>query len=123
MQTAVKESLSDVIKQVLYKKRNSKDKELFLASVKDLKPASCKVKVGWHSGNAIDFACYFEKNGESEIFTEMEKGIENPEEIKHFIYGLNPKVFQFYPEMTFDELFPNQLFISFKLKRDGKIKG
>ena len=123
MQTPITETLADVIKQIFEHKRNTKARNLFVEATKNLKPASCKVKVGWRSGSAVSFDCLFEKNGNGEIFAEIEKGIENKNEIKYFIYGLNPKIFHFYPEMTFDELKPNHLFLAFKLKRDGTIKG
>ncbi len=123
METPIHETLSDVIKQVVYKKRNKKARKLFLQATTELKPDSCIVKIGWVSGKYISFNCYFEKNGNSEIFNEIEKGVENQNEIKSFIYGLNPKIFQFYPKMTFDEIKPNQLYLRFKLKRNVKIKG
>ncbi len=115
METPIHETLSDVIKQVLYKKRNKKARKLFLQATKKLKPDSCIVKVGWRSGEYISFDCYFEKNGKNEIFAEIEKGIKNHDEIKHFIYGLNPKVFHYNPKMIFDEIKPNQLYLAFKL--------
>jgi len=118
MQTPITETLADVIKQIFEHKRNTKARNLFVEATKNLKPASCKVKVGWRSGESIGFVCIFEKNGDSEIFTEIEKGIENKNEIKHFIYGLNPKIFHFNPIMSVDEFKPNQHFIEFKLIRN-----
>ncbi len=118
-----REHLADVLKQIIYTKRNTKHRNQFLEAVKDLKPASCTVKIGWQSGSAIAFNCIFEKNGDGEIFTEIEKGVENPHEITYFIYGLNPKVFHFYPKMVFDELKPNTFYVRFKLKKDAKVKG
>ena len=119
METAIKENLADVIRQVLEKKRNKKARKLFQKAVKGLKPASCKVKVGWRSGEYISFDCLFKKGNSGEIFTEIEKDIENAGEIKHFIYGLNPKKFHFNPKMVFDELKPNHFFLAFKLIRNG----
>ncbi len=85
-------------------------------------PSNCSVKIGWKSGSAISFDCVFEKNGAGDVFEEIEKGIENAGEIVFFIYGLNPKVFYYNPQLTFDELKPGKFFISFKLKRDAKVK-
>ncbi len=120
METPIVENLSDIIKQVLDEKRNTKARKQFLKATKNLKPASCKVKVGWRSGSGIVFTCLFVKDGNGELFTEIEKGIENVNEIKHFIYGLNPKKFHFNPKLVFDELKPNQFFIEFKLLRNER---
>ncbi len=122
METPIQETLSDVIKQVLNKKRNKKARKLFTKATKDLKPANCVVKIGWITGDSIGFVCMFKKKGQGEIFSEIEKGIKNPDEIKHFIYGLNPKIFHFNPKMFFDEIKSNQLFLEFKLIRNESEK-
>jgi len=117
------EKLSDVLRQIIYQRQNTKNRKLFLEATKDLKPASCKVKIGWRSGSAIAFNCIFEKNGDGDVLTEIEKGVENANEIVYFIYGLNPKIFHFYPDMVFDELKPNIFYFRFKLKKDKTIEG
>lgn len=117
-----REKLADVLKQILQTKRNTKARNAFMAAIGNFKPASCAVKIGWKSGAAISFDCVFEKNGNGDVFEEIEKGIENSNEIVYFIYGLNPKVFYYNPQFTYDELKPDKFFISFKLKRDAKVK-
>jgi len=114
-----RESLAEVLQQVVYAKRNTKHRNLFLEAIKDLKPAGCEVKIGWTSGSDIAFDCLFYKHGDSDIFDAIEKGVDNADEIVFFIYGLNPKVFHFYPDMAFDELKPDTFFLRFKLKRDA----
>ena len=86
-----KEKLADVLKEIIYTKRNTKNRNQFLEAIKDLKPASCIVKIGWRSGSAISFDCFFEKNGKGDVFEEFEKGVENPNETTYFIYRKSKK--------------------------------
>lgn len=110
-----KERLAEVINEIFNAKQNTKTRKLFAEHVKDLKPAACQVRIGWRSGKEIGFNCLFEKNGTDDVFDAVEKGIENADEIKYFIYGLNPKKFQFLPETFVDELYPGKCFLIFKL--------
>ena len=117
--TPIIETLADVIKEIVYLKKNTKTRNLFFEKIGDLKPKSCIVKFGLTIGKEIGFDCFFEKNGEGDIFTEIEKGIPNPNEIKFFLYGLNPEKFHFNPDMVIDDQTPNILYVSFKLKNDA----
>lgn len=112
-----KERLANVIAGIFAEEQNKKARNKFLDATDELHPASCKVKIGWIAGESITFNCTFEKNGNGEIFEEIEKGIENPNEILHFIYGLNPRTFHFLPETKVDECKPNHLFLIFKLNK------
>ncbi|HAN77279.1 MAG TPA: hypothetical protein DCQ31_05640, partial [Bacteroidales bacterium] len=116
------ESLQDVLLQIINLKRNANAKALFLQATENFAPTSCSVKVGWKSGSAINFHCKFVKNGTGTALSAIENGIENANEIKHFIYGLNPKIFRFYPELAIDEIEPNCFFLSFTLLRNAQAK-
>ncbi len=116
------ETLQQVLNELLHIKRNAKMRTLFLAATEGLKPKNCSVKIGWKSGTAINFHFKFAKGGTETVFSAIEKGIENANEIKYFIYGLNPKIFQFHPELCFDEIEPGYFFLSFTLLRDAKAK-
>lgn len=112
------EKLSDIIRQVFEYRGNAKARKLFLEATKGIQPAFCKVKIGWKSGSDIVFNCMFTKNGSMDIFEAVEKGIENKEAIKYFIYGLNPKKFHFLPETVVHDAQPDTVFLIFKLVRN-----
>jgi len=97
--------LENEIKDVMLLDKNDEARENFLRITKDLKPQKCDIKAGWVSGKYISFTCRFTKNGESEIFKEIVKGIrqKDKEHFLYFMFGLSPDIFQFNPKFILDE--------------------
>jgi len=72
--TPESESLAELIGEIFNSKKNTKVRNLFNESIKYIKPAGCKVKIGWRSGKEIGFNCLFDKNGTLDIFEAVEAG-------------------------------------------------
>lgn len=112
-----KKEIAKEIKRIMQLKRNKEPYEKFQAVLKDLKPKSCTVKIGWRAGEEIDFLCAYEKGGSSKPFNLFVKNIENIGEIFGFICGLHPKIFHFNPEYSVGD--ETHYFVNFKLIRNG----
>ncbi len=122
METLLQESLSDVIREIIKKPGNAKVRKLFYETISNLKFSECEIHTGWISGEYIVFDCLFTKGGNTDFFNLFEKTIKNKSEIFAFISGLNPNIFYYNSSMTFNELRPNQYFISFKLLKNDVAK-
>ena len=110
--------LKDIFNEIFFSEINREAGNNFVDVTKNLKPKSCKTKFGWHSGQAIDFTCMFEKGGTSDVITEMVNGIQYQSDAFYFIHGLCPDVFHFNTQFIVEN--DKTLTLMFKLIRDKR---
>ena len=112
----IQEKLSEDIKRIMTLAHNKENYNKFQNTIKGLKPKKCIVKSGWVSGENIDFALIYEKNGTNKPFDEFIKGIEDKAKAYYFIMGLNPTFFHFNPITVVND--EQYLMLMLKLIRD-----
>jgi hypothetical protein len=115
-ETELNKELSKEISRIMQLDRNKANFQNFQDTIKDLKPKSCTVKIGWVAGKYIDFTLRFDKNGTKKPFDSFIESIENKAEIHSFICGLNPEIFHFDKNYIVND--NDNLIIMFKLKRN-----
>ncbi len=103
------------IRRIMKIEKNKEASTKFLKAINSIKPKSCSVKSGWHSGSNIGFTLAFEKGGEQNPFELFIENIEDKAETHGFICGLFPEIFHFNPIYSFDN--KTHYFLKFKLKR------
>ena len=112
-----KEQIAIEIRRIAELEHNKEAAEQFWKTLDKIKPKSCQVKYGWHSGNNISFTLAYEKGGEENPFNLFIEDIEDKAEIHGFICGLFPTIFYFNPQYTI--INDTHTFLKFKLKRNG----
>jgi len=115
IQENIDKQLESILRKVFESYRNRTARKHFLEVTPDLKPKSCTVKTGWVEGKWIAFECIFEKNGDSDIFKEIVKGMKNKEQDLFFLFGLKPEIFHFNKDFIVNET--NEFYCRFKLMR------
>jgi len=113
-----KAELLQTIQDIIDLEQNAESKQNFLALSDKYTYSDCDTRIGWSSGEGIEFICKLKKNGSKQTLPTIIDGIENIDEPLYFIFGLNPKVFHFNSVFTLDN--DEFLFFNFKLLARGK---
>jgi len=115
-ETELNKELSKEISRIMHLDSNKVNYQEFQNTIKDIKPKSCIVKIGWVAGKYIDFTLKYEKNGINKPFDLFIESIENKAETHGFICGLNPEIFHFDTNYIIND--NENLIMMFKLKRN-----
>lgn len=112
-----KDQIAEEILRIAGMEQNKEAAKKFWQALEKIKPKTCKVKYGWHSGDNIGFTLAFDKGGDKNPYEAFIEALPCSAEIYGFIYGLCPKIFHYNPQYTLtDETYT---YLNFKLKRNG----
>lgn len=112
------EQIALEIKRIAAMENNKKVANEFWKALNDVKPKSCLVKTGWHSGDNISFSLAYKKGGNRDPFMLFIENIEEKAETHGFICGLFPEIFHYAPQYNWND--DDNYCLMFKLKRNGQ---
>jgi len=116
-----KQEIATEFQRIMDLEHNKEAVTKFLEILNKIKPKSCIVKIGWRSGDNIDFTLAFENGGNENPFDLFIENIEDKAEIHAFICGLYPEIFHFNPAYSITT--ETHSFVIFKLKRNEQKEG